>query len=233
MTHEPLPRPPLYGRLVARAALNFVLGVLAAALLLFVPAGTLDYWEAWLYLAVLFLPVLVFGSYLLVKDPELVERRMRTREVEIRQRQVVRLSFLPFLLGFLIPGLDQRFGWSEVPAAVVLAADLVVLVGYALFVRVLQVNRFAARVVAVEAGQELATTGPYARVRHPMYAAMIVMCLATPVALGSWWGVLPMLAIVPILALRIRNEEEVLLLDLPGYRDYTQQVRFRLVPGLW
>lgn len=218
---------------VVRAAAYFALGFILLALALFIPAGTLNYWEAWLYLAVLFGPVLVFGAYLARNEPELLERRLRTRETELRQRWIIRLALVGFVVAVLLPGFDHRFGWSDIPTWVVLLADLMILVGYGLFVYVLLSNHYASRVVEVEAGQPVITTGPYAVVRHPMYVAVLVMWLLMPVALGSWWAVLPMLVIIPVLVLRIQNEEEVLLRELPGYREYTAQVRYRLLPGLW
>ena len=209
-------------------ALFLVLG-----LVFFVPAGTLDYWEAWIYCVVLLVPFLFVLAYLLRTDPELLVRRTRLRENEPAQRRIVGASALLFLIGFLIPGLDRRFGWSEIPVWAVLAADALVILGYALVFLVFRENPFASRVVQVDAGQTVISTGPYAVVRHPMYLGVSIMWLATPVALGSYWA-LPVFLILPfVLVFRIRNEEEVLLRELPGYREYTQVVRYRLIPGVW
>jgi protein-S-isoprenylcysteine O-methyltransferase Ste14 len=206
---------------------------LGLCLIFFVPAGTLDYWEAWVYIAVLLVPFLFVLTYLLRKDPELLVRRIRFNEKESAQKRIIRVSGLIFLAGFLIPGLDHRYGWSDVPVEAVLAADILVIVGYALVFLVFRENPFASRVVEVEQDQNVISTGPYALVRHPMYLGTSIMWLATPVALGSYWA-LPIFLILPIvLVYRIMNEEEVLLRELPGYRKYTQKVRYRLIPGIW
>ena len=206
---------------------------LGLCLIFFVPAGTPDYWEAWVYLAVLFVPFLLVLAWLIRNSPELLARRIRVKEKESTQRMVVGVSGLLFLIGFLIPGLDHRYGWSAVPAWAVLAADLLFILGYVLVFLVFRENPFTSRVVEVEAGQRVISTGPYAVVRHPMYLGTSIMWLATPVALGSYWAV-PVFLIMPIvLVFRILNEEEVLLRELPGYREYTHNVKYRLIPGIW
>jgi len=206
---------------------------LGLGLILFVPAGTLDYWEAWVYCAVLLVPFLFVLTYLLRKDPELLVRRLRLNERESAQKRIIRASSLIFFTGFLIPGLDHRYSWSDIPVDAVLAADVLVILGYALVFLVFKENPFASRVVEVEQGQSVISTGPYALVRHPMYLGTIIMWLATPLALGSFWA-LPVFLIMPIiLVYRIMNEEEVLLRELPGYREYTHKVKYRLIPGIW
>jgi protein-S-isoprenylcysteine O-methyltransferase Ste14 len=202
-------------------------------LVFFVPAGTPDYWEAWVYIGVLFVPSLFVLAYLFRKDPELLARRTRLREKESSQRKIIGVSGILFLIGFLIPGLDHRYGWSGVDPAAVLAADALIILGYILVLLVFRENPFASRVVEVEPGQKVITTGPYAVIRHPMYLGTGIIWLATPVALGSWYA-LPVFLIMPvILAFRILNEEEVLLRELPGYREYTGTVKYRLIPGIW
>ena len=202
-------------------------------LIFFVPAGTLDYWEAWVYCAVLLVPFVFVLTYLLRKDPELLARRIRLNEKEPAQRRIIRASSLIFFTGFLIPGLDHRFGWSDIPVEAVLAANVLVIVGYALVFLVFKENPFASRVVEVEPDQRVISSGPYALVRHPMYLGTSIMWLATPIALGSYWA-LPVFLILPIvLVYRIMNEEEVLQRELPGYREYTQTVKYRLIPGIW
>lgn len=206
---------------------------LVLGLIFFIPAGTLDYWEAWVYCIVLLVPFLFVLTYLLSKDPELLARRIRHNEKESAQRRIIGASGVIFFIGFLIPGLDHRYGWSEIPAGAVLGADVLVILGYVLVFLVFKENPFASRVVEVEPDQKVISTGPYALVRHPMYLGTSIMWLATPVALGSYWA-LPVFLILPIvLVYRIRNEEEVLLRELPGYREYTQNVRYRLIPGIW
>jgi protein-S-isoprenylcysteine O-methyltransferase Ste14 len=206
---------------------------LVLGMIFFIPAGTLDYWEAWVYCTVLLVPFLFVLTYLLRKDPELLARRIRLNEKESAQRRIIGASGVIFFIGFLIPGLDHRYGWSDIPVGAVLGADVLVILGYALVFLVFKENPFASRVVEVEPDQKVISTGPYALVRHPMYLGTSIMWLATPIALGSYWA-LPVFLILPIvLVYRIRNEEEVLLRELPGYREYTQKVRYRLIPGIW
>jgi protein-S-isoprenylcysteine O-methyltransferase Ste14 len=220
-------------RLTTAAALRLASAYVVLPALLVLPAGTLAYWEAWTYLAVLLIPMTVTTAVLLSRDPELLERRMRTSEKDAAQSRIVARAGVLFLAIMLIPGFDRRFGWSHVPREAVLVADLLVLVAYGLFSRVLQENRSASRIIEAESGQRVVATGPYAVVRHPMYGAVAVMGLATPVALGSWWAYIPALLLVPVLAARIRNEERVLANELTGYREYMRTTPYRLIPGVW
>jgi protein-S-isoprenylcysteine O-methyltransferase Ste14 len=211
----------------------FSAGFIVVALFLFLPAGSLLYWQAWVYLGVLFIPMIVVVNYFIKRDPGLLERRMRTREKYEPQKRIQALTGVLFFLGFLIPGLDYRFGWSFVPVPVVLAADAVVALGYLLIFLVFRENSYTSRIIDVEPGQRVVTTGPYALIRHPMYLGVTLMFLATPLALGSWVAV-PLFFLVPVfLVFRIRNEEEVLVRELPGYVEYCSGVRYRLIPGLW
>lgn len=229
MTSSHLPRRQLVAKALVRLVAAFV--ILLAILLL--PAGTVAYWEAWAYLSVLFVAVTLVLFYLLVNDPDLLERRMRTKEKSAEQTLIVKLGSVCYVLAFLVPGLDRRLGLSHVPVAAVVMADVLVLLGYGLFILVLRENRYASRVVEVEQGQRVVTTGPYAIVRHPMYFAVLVMFLFTPVALGSWWAVIAVLPLVAVLVARIRNEEQLLAKELEGYEGYTQITRYRLIPGVW
>lgn len=208
--------------------LPFVLG-----LIFFWPAGTLRYWQAWIYITILFIPMVGVFVYFIRKDPELLVRRMKAREKERQQKAIIGLSSLLFIGIYLLPGFDRRFGWSSVPVSVVIAADIVILAGYGLFVRVLKENRYASRIVEVEEKQIVITTGPYAVVRHPMYVAVGIIYVLSPLALGSYWAMLPALFVILVLVARILNEEKVLLRDLSGYQEYMQQVRYRLIPGVW
>jgi protein-S-isoprenylcysteine O-methyltransferase Ste14 len=214
-------------------ALRLVFALLILGLMFFWPAGTLRYWQAWTYLAILFIPMLGVLVYFSKRDPELLERRMRAKEKERRQIIITSLGTPVFLGIYLLPGFDRRYGWSSVPLIVVIAADILVLAGYALFVRVLKENSYASRIVEVEEKQKVITTGPYALVRHPMYLAIMIMYVLTPLALGSYWAVLPALSLILVLVARIRNEEKVLVEKLVGYGEYVQRVRFRLIPGIW
>jgi protein-S-isoprenylcysteine O-methyltransferase Ste14 len=221
------------GRLKKTVAVRFVFAFLVLGLIFFWPAGTFRYWQAWTYIALLSILMLRAFAYLIRKDPELLERRMRAKEKEPRQKVITSLSTPVFLAIFLLPGFDRRYGWSSVPVLVVIAADILALAGYGLFLRVLRENSYASRIVEVEENQKVITTGPYALVRHPMYIGIMVMFVFTPLALGSYWAVLPALMVALVLVARIVNEEKVLLARLPGYREYTQRVRYRLIPGVW
>jgi protein-S-isoprenylcysteine O-methyltransferase Ste14 len=196
-------------------------------------AGTLRYWEAWLYLAITLIPMALAVRYLIRTDPELLERRLKAREERAAQSVLQKVGAVAWLALLLIPGLDQRFDWSSVPAIVVLAGDALVLLGYLLFVRVMQENSYASRVIEVQEGQSVITTGPYAMVRHPMYLAAFVMLCASPLALGSYWALLPAAVTPLILVLRIRDEEAMLLAALPEYRSYVERTPSRLIPGVW
>ena len=229
MTTSTLSRSTLTRLVLSRYLMAFF--VLAA--MFFIPAGTLAYWEAWLYLAILFIPMFFVGLWLLKNDPELLERRMRFREKETTQKRVINFSLIWFLLAFVLPGFDYRFGWSNVPVWVVLAAALLVLLGYFMVFWVFRENSYASRVIEVAQGQKVIDTGPYALVRHPMYAGSIILYVFSPLALGSWWAMIPALPIIPVLIVRLLNEEEILLRDLPGYAAYRQKVRYRLLPGVW
>jgi protein-S-isoprenylcysteine O-methyltransferase Ste14 len=201
--------------------------------MLFLSAGTTAYWEAWLYLATLFLPVIFVAVHFLNHAPDLLERRMRMREKESPQKLIIVISYVAFTAAFVLPGLDHRHGWSGMPAAASIAADLFVLLGYAFTIRVLYENRYASRIIEVTDTQKVIDSGPYAVVRHPMYLGVLVMYLCSPLALGSLWALLPMMMMPPLLVARIRNEEALLLKELEGYADYTRRVRYRLLPGIW
>jgi protein-S-isoprenylcysteine O-methyltransferase Ste14 len=201
--------------------------------MLFLPAGTFHYWQAWVYLAILTIPMVLVMTYLIRKDPELLERRMRMREKEAKQRTIIKLSYLFFLVAFLIPGFDKRFGWSSAPLELVIIADAMVLTGYMVFVLVLRENRYASRIIEVEQKQKVITTGPYAVVRHPMYSGALLMYGFSPLALGSYWGMIPNALLILLIVARMRNEENVLKQELEGYVEYTQKVKYRLVPGIW
>lgn len=219
---------------LTRAVIARLVGfIVVMGLILFGTAGSFAYWQAWIYIVLLSVLVLWTGVYLIRNDPALLERRMRMKEKQAVQKKVVLLSFIYIGLLFVLPGLNFRFGWSVTPVWAVIAGDLVIVLGYLLLHRVLVTNSFASRVIEVEQGQRVIDSGPYARIRHPMYTSVILVYLATPVALGFWWMVLPGLVIIPMLAVRIRNEEEVLTRDLPGYSDYLAKVKYRLVPGVW
>jgi len=213
--------------------LRFFAGIPVLGLFFFLPAGTLNYWEAWLYLVVLFTPIFFVMQYLLKNDPGLLERRMRMREQAGEQGLIIKLSFVYFLVTFLLPGFDKRFGWSEVPVWLVLVADLIVLAGYIVVILVFRENSYASRTVEVDEDQKVIDTGPYSVVRHPMYSGLTALYVISPLALGSYWALIPALLIVPIIVARIVSEEKILAEELPGYTEYQKKVKYRLLPGVW
>jgi len=219
--------------LLKAAALRIGLGIPLVALIIILPAGRWDYWQGWMYLATIFVPMFFVLAYFIKNDPALLQRRLRMREKESAQRKIIALSYLYFLAAFILPGLDVRFGWSNVPGWVSILADGVVFGGYMIFVWVMTVNSYLSRTVEVDADQKVVSSGPYALVRHPMYFGVSLLYMASPVALGSYWTIIPALVIIPLLVARIRNEEEVLLRELAGYAEYRQKVKYRLLPGIW
>jgi protein-S-isoprenylcysteine O-methyltransferase Ste14 len=216
---------------LALAALAVVMG-----LLLFVSAGTIHYWQAWVYLSIFMGASVLTTLYLMRKDPALLERRMSggpTAEKRPTQRFIMLCTSIGFIALLVVPAFDHRFGWSNVPLCVLLVGDLLVAVGFALIVRVYRENTFSSATIEVIEGQQLVSTGPYAIVRHPMYASAFLYLIGTPLALGSYWGLLPIAAMMPFLIWRLLDEERLLAAELPGYSDYQKKVRFRLVPGIW
>jgi protein-S-isoprenylcysteine O-methyltransferase Ste14 len=212
--------------------------VLIAAAMVFIPAGSLNYWEGWTWLACTCIPVSAVLFYFSKNDPKLIERRLQTKEKVTRQKLLIRWFKGIFIAVLLVPGLDRRFGWSRayfggVPWWLVLLSDGLLLGGIWFVFWVLRVNSFAGRTIRVEPGQPVIASGPYGIVRHPMYLGSIVMLLATPLALGSY-SALPLFALlVPFYVLRLLNEEKVLGVELPGYPEYCRRTRFHLVPLIW
>jgi protein-S-isoprenylcysteine O-methyltransferase Ste14 len=221
------------GKLITVVFLRIFIFFCALLTMFFLPAGTWTYWEAWVYLAIVFIPMLLALTYFIIKAPEILERRMRMREKESGQKLITKLFFLYFLLIFLLPGFDKRFGWSSSTSEMVIMADILVLVGYGIILLVVRENQYASRIIEVEQGHQIITHGPYALVRHPMYAGALLLYIFSPLALGSYWAMIPALLIIPLLVARIRNEESVLVRDLQGYEEYLQTTKYRLIPGLW
>jgi protein-S-isoprenylcysteine O-methyltransferase Ste14 len=220
----------------ARAARATIIGAVVMAALLFGAAGTLRYWQAWLLMAVFQGASIAIGIYLAINDPALLARRMNVgpaAEKEPAQKIIMALAFAGMLALLIVPALNHRFGWSAAPPVVALAGNILIGLGFLLTFVVFRENSYGASTVQVAAGQTLVSTGPYARVRHPMYAGAIVMLIGVPLALGSWWGLAVVVLIVPVLAWRLLDEERVLARDLPGYAEYMGKVRYRLVPYVW
>jgi len=220
-------------KVVISVVIRLLLAVPMLGLIFFLPAGTFDYWEAWAYMGVLFIPMTMMLFYFLKTDPEVLERRMRTREQQQEQGILMTILVIFFLGTFLLPGFDRRFGWSNPPLWLVIFALVLVFLGYLSFFFVLRENSYASRVIEVEEGQKVISSGPYAVVRHPMYTGVLLMYGISPLALGSTWGMLPMILLPAFLVARILNEEKVLREELEGYQEYTQKVKYRLIPGLW
>jgi protein-S-isoprenylcysteine O-methyltransferase Ste14 len=222
--------------LTRNALLRSALSVLFLAVLLFAPGGTLAYWQAWLYGFVFIAGTAALSVYFLRHDPELVRRRMNVgprAETEPAQKIIMVLVFSGFLLLMIVPGLDNRWHWSDVPTWLVLAANGLVALSFVSFFVVMKQNSYAASTIRVEAGQPVVSTGLYGIVRHPMYSGALLLLFFTPLALGSYWGVLVGVAMLPALIWRLLDEEKVLSRDLSGYTDYCGTTRYRLIPLLW
>lgn len=209
------------------------MGIPALFLILFLPAGTFAYWEAWIYLAILLIPMSIVMIYFLKTAPEFLVRRMKLKEKESEQKIIVKLALIPFLLAFILPGIDKRFGWSNVPTSIIVVAEILVCIGYIFVVLVFKENRYASRIIEVEKGQKVIQSGPYRLVRHPMYMGTTLMYVASPLALGSYWAIIPATFIIPIFIARILNEERVLTKELEGYSEYKLKTKYRLIPGIW
>lgn len=221
------------GKLFAAALTKFALGAFIVGVLVFVPAGTIGWWRGWLFMAILFVPMFCAGLVMMAKAPDLLRKRLGADEQEDEQKSVLALSAIMFIAAFVVAGLGYRFGWPELPAWASWAGAVVFLASYALYAEVMRENAYLSRTVEVQEGQRVIDTGLYGVVRHPMYSATLLLFLSMPIVLGSAFSFVIMLAYLPIIAKRIRNEEEVLANGLPGYREYMRRVRWRLVPHLW
>lgn len=220
-------------KLFLNALSKFAIGLVLVGLLLFLPAGTFAYFGGWLFIGLLFIPMLFLGAVLLLKAPELLKKRLNHKEKEKTQQGVVAVSALLFVAGFVFAGLDHRFGWSEVPMSVVIAASVALLVGYGMYAEVMRENAYLSRTIEVQDGQKVIDTGLYGVVRHPMYLATILLFLSIPLVLGSWLSLL-FFAFYPIVIIvRIGNEEKVLSAELCGYTEYKEKVKYRLIPYIW
>ena len=220
-------------KLLAQGLLKMLSGMLIVALVLFLPAGSWNYFNGWLLCGLLFLPMLVLGALLLWKAPALLEKRLNTKEREKTQMAVVAVSSLLFLAAFVAAGLDFRFGWTHVPIWLVCLAAVLQLAAYGLYAEVMRENAWLSRTVEVQENQKVIDTGLYGIIRHPMYTATILLFLAMPLVLGSWVSFAIMLLYPVVIVFRIRNEEQVLEAGLAGYREYKQRVRCRLLPFIW
>lgn len=222
--------------LAAKALLSVLLLAGVMGVVLFVTAGTVHYWQAWVYLVIFTLVSLLTTIYLIRNDPELLKRRMRggpTAEKRTSQRVIMLFTSLAFIGLLVVPALDRRFGWPAVPFLSVIAGDALVVIGFYFIFLVYRENTYTSATIEVAANQKVIDTGPYSLVRHPMYASALLYLLGTPLALGSYWGLLPFVTLIPFLIWRLIDEEKMLTRELEGYRQYQQRVRYRLLPRVW
>ena len=220
-------------KLALSALTKFLVGLLFVGVLLFLPAGTFQYFNAWLFIGLLFVPMLILGVILFIKSPDLLQKRLNTKETESTQKGIVVISGLLFIVGFVVAGLDFRFGFSHVPMWTVILASVILLISYATYAEVMRENAYLSRTIEVQENQSVVDTGLYGIVRHPMYAATILLFLSIPIVLGSWWALLCFLPYVVVIVVRIKNEETVLEKGLKGYSDYKKRVKYRLIPFIW
>ena len=220
-------------KLLLNALIKFIFGIALVGLLLFLPAGTLLYPYAWLFLGFLFVPMLIMGAVMLVKSPELLKKRLDGKEKEKAQRGVVALSGLMFPIGFIVSALDFRFSLSSVPIWLTALSSALFMIGYAMYAEVMRENAYLSRTVEVQKNQTVISTGLYGIVRHPMYLATLLMFLPMPLILGSFWGLIPFALYPVLIIIRIFNEEKILTEGLSGYSEYKIKVKYRLIPFIW
>ena len=220
-------------KLFIQAIIKFSFGVVLVGLLVFLPAGTVDYFNGWLFMGSLFVPMLIAGVVMMIKNPSLLKSRLKAKENQTEQSLVIKLSGLMFLGGFIVAGLDFRFGWSNLPKAVIIASAILFLFSYVLYAEVLRENTYLSRTIEVQQGQKVIDTGLYGIVRHPMYSATLLLFMSMPLILGSLYSFVIFLAYPLIIAKRIKNEEDFLERELAGYREYKNKVKYRLIPFIW
>lgn len=220
-------------KLFIQAILKFLLGIVLVGALIFLPAGSLSFYNGWILMGILFIPMFIAGIVMMIKNPALLEKRLDAKEKEKDQSLVVKLSGLMFLAGFILAGLGFRFGWYTLPKAVVIVGAVLFLIAYALYAEVLRENTYLSRTIGVQENQKVIDTGLYGIVRHPMYAVTLLLFLSMPLVLGSVYSLIVFLAYPLIIAKRIKGEEELLEKELAGYKEYKQKVKYRLIPFIW
>ena len=220
-------------KLLLNGLIKFLCGFLIVSLLIFLPAGTFNYINGWFFISVMFIPIFIMGIVLLFKAPDLLKKRLDSREEDNTQKGVVLFSVFIFLGGFIVAGLDFRFRWSYVPKSVTIISSIIFLVSYALYAIVMRENAYLSRTVKVEENQKVIDTGLYGIVRHPMYTATIIMFLMIPLILGSWWAFVIFLLYPLVIVMRVLDEEKILTNKLNGYKEYKQKVKYRLIPFIW
>lgn len=220
-------------KLFIQAMTKFIFGFIITALLLFIPAGTLDYWNAWLFIGILFIPMFMVGIILMIKNPDLLSKRLNSKENESEQKVLLLLGGIMFIGGFIVAGLNYRFQWMIIPKWMIIIATIIFLLAYLLYAEVLRENMYLSRIIEVQENQKVIDIGLYGIVRHPMYVSTILLFLSIPLVLGSLVSFLIFLAYPVIIVKRIRNEEQVLERGLEGYSEYKNKVKYKLIPFIW
>ena len=220
-------------KLFIQAIIKYIFGVLIVGNLLFIPANSFEYWNGWLFMGLLFIPMFVAGIILMIKNPELLRKRLNAKEKESEQKQVILFSAVMFLLGFIIAGLNYRYKWIELPNSVTIISSILFVIAYILYAEVLRENTYLSRTIEVQENQKVIDTGLYGIVRHPMYAITILLFLTIPLILGSITSFIIFLIYPIIIAKRINNEEKVLVRDLKGYKEYKNKVKYKIIPLIW
>ena len=220
-------------KLFFQAIIKFILGVLIIGLLLFIPANTINYWNGWIFMGLLFIPMFIAGIVMMIKSPDLLRKRLNAKEKENEQKQVILFSGLMFLSGFIIAGLNYRYNWILIPNSVVIISSVIFVISYILYAEVLRENTYLSRTIEVQENQKVIDTGLYGIVRHPMYGATILLFLSMPLVLGSIISFVIFLIYPFIIAKRIKNEEEVLERELVGYSEYKKKVKYKVIPFIW
>ena len=220
-------------KLFSQAIVKFLLGLILVGLLLFIPAGTFKFWNGWLFMGLLFIPMFIAGIILMLKNPELLRKRLNAKEKENEQKEVVAFSGIMFLFGFILAGLNFRYSWIVLPKVVVIISSVIFIVAYILYAEVLRENTYLSRTIEVAENQKVVDTGLYGAVRHPMYATTILLFLTIPLILGSIISFIIFLAYPFIISKRINNEEMVLEKELEGYSEYKERVKYKIIPFIW
>jgi len=219
--------------LLVKTLIKFITGLIFVYTLLFIPAGTFYYINGLLFIMLLFIPILILGIVLFFKDPKLLEKRLNGKEDERTQKGVVAVSGLLFVAGFIVAGLDFRFGWSYMPKSLVVAASIVLLISYAVYAEIMRENSYLSRTIKIQKNQKVIDSGLYGIVRHPMYSVTLWLFYAIPIVLGSWWSLLCFLPYIAVIAVRIENEERLLEKGLEGYAEYKKRVKYKVIPFIW
>ncbi len=219
--------------LLIKAGIRFILSIGILSCLLFISSGSFSFLNAWIYIGIISAAMVLIFSYLIINDPELLVKRIKNRERVEKQKFIQRAGILPFSAANIIPGLDYRYGWSDVHESVIIAGIIFVLLGYIMFFFVLRENSYASRVIEIQDDQKVINSGMYSLIRHPMYLAVLFIFMFSPLVLGSYYALIPVLLYPYIFVVRILNEEEILKNDLKGYNEYMKKVKYRLIPFIW